>query len=102
MAKSNLKKAGRKNAGELEKKKQEINEVIASGDALGNTLIGILEFVTLDWRGFAVAAIGMAKALAALKNTADVEAVNIDELFQSQLTYFEDLFEDITYAEMNK
>lgn len=101
MKKRNFKKTN-ENLDTLNKTKQEIAEMIEKGDDLGGTIMGILMFVTNDWRGFAVAAIGMAKALAALKNTADLEAVNIDELFQSQLTYFEDLFEDITYAEMNK
>ena len=81
------------NVGKENKRKQEMLEMVERGQALGETLIGILMLTTSDWKSFGSAAIGMAKALAALRKVADEACVDIDDLYNSELSYYESYYE---------
>ena len=71
------------------KSMQNVQEMMERGDELGDTLMGILMLVATNWKGMGIAAIGMAKALAALKNIALDSGVNIDKLYSGELAFHE-------------
>jgi hypothetical protein len=63
--------------------------ILEKGETFGDALIGMLSLIATDYKGMGLAAIGLAKALAALKNVAKLTDVNIDSLFESELAHFE-------------
>lgn len=75
--------------------------LLEKGEDFGDSLIGLFAMFAYDFKGFGAAAIGMAKALAALKDAAKHFNVDIDDLYDSELAYFEDLFAETPDFEEN-
>jgi phage regulator Rha-like protein len=70
-------------------------EMLERGDAFGDVVLDLLELFVRDWKDYGSAAIGLAKAVAALKQEARNECIPVDKLFQSQLEHFEREFLNI-------
>ncbi len=75
--------------------KMETVEMLGRGDEFGGILLDLLGLFVIDWKDYGSAAIGLAKAVAALKQEARNECVPVDKLFQSQLEHFEKVFLNI-------
>jgi hypothetical protein len=81
--------------------KEEAKLLLEKGETFGDALIGMLSLIATDYKGMGLAAIGLAKALASLKNVAKLTDVNIDSLFESELAHFEKRFDEFSKAETN-
>ena len=55
----------------------------------GQYIIGMMALFSYDWKGIGVAAVGLAKALAALKAIANEVGVDIKDLYEGELAHFE-------------
>ena len=73
---------------------EEAKLMLDKGDTFGTTIVGMMSLFAYDYKGLGAAAIGMAKALAGLKDVAKHAGVNIDKLFDSELAYYENAFKD--------
>lgn len=80
---------------------EEAKLLLEKGDTFGDALISMLSLIATDYKGMGLAAIGLAKALAALKDVAKNYDVNIDSLFESELAHFEKRFDEFSKAETN-
>ena len=87
MAKKKFKKASKN--GKEKELDQKVRELMERGDVFGQSIIGLIAQFAYDWKGIGVAAVGMAKALAALKAVAREVDVDIDKLYKSELAHFE-------------
>ena len=87
MAKKKFKKASKN--GKEKELDQKVQELMERGDVFGQSIIGLIAQFAYDWKGIGVAAVGMAKALAALKAVAREVDVDIDKLYKSELAHFE-------------
>jgi hypothetical protein len=75
--------------------REEAELILEKGENFGDSLIGLFAMFAYDYKGLGAAAIGMAKALAALNDVARHFNVDIDDLYYSQLVYFEDLLAEL-------
>ena len=75
---------------------EEAKLMLDKGDTFGTTIVGMMSLFAYDYKGLGAAAIGMAKALAGLKDVAKHAGVNIDKLYDSELAYYENSFENTT------
>ena len=75
--------------------------VVGKGEMFGDSIVSLFGVFCNNYKGFGAAAIGMAKALAALKDAARHFHVDIDDLYDSQLAYYEDLFAETPDEEEN-
>ena len=75
--------------------------VVGKGEMFGDSIVSMFGVFCNNYRGFGAAAIGMAKALAALKDAARHFHVDIDDLYDSQLAYYEELFAETPDEEEN-
>ena len=75
--------------------------VVGKGEMFGDSIVSLFGVFCNNYKGFGAAAIGMAKALAALKDAARHFHVDIDSLYDSQLAYYEDLFAETPDEEEN-
>ena len=87
-------KAGKKVNKRKYPSREEAKLLLGRGEVFGDAIIWIMSMFSLDVKGMAIATIGLAKALAALKNVAKASGVNIENLFESELTFFEGKFEE--------
>jgi len=87
--KKNSNKIGKKVNKNGNPTREEAKLLLEKGETFGDALIGMLSLIATDYKGMGLAAIGLAKALAALKNVAKLTDVNIDSLFESELAHFE-------------
>ena len=85
----------KKNGVKNKRLEKETLEMLGRGDEFGGVLLDLLGLFVIDWKDYGSAAIGLAKAVAALKHEARNEAVPVDKLFQSQLEHFEKVFSNI-------
>ena len=104
MTKKNLKKTNAKVGGENKKSSKEskrlekdARELMERGNTFGDIVLDLLDLFILDWKDFGAAAIGMARAVAALKQEARNEGVPVDKLFKGQLEHFEREFADLDF-----
>ena len=67
---------------------EEAKLMLDKGDTFGTTIVGMMSLFAYDYKGLGAAAIGMAKALAGLKDVAKHAGVNIDKLYDSELAYY--------------
>ena len=102
MTKRNFKKSNakvgnenRKNGVESKRLKKDARELIERGNTFGDFVLDLLDLFIIDWRDMGAAAIGMARAMAALKQEARNEGVPVDKFFQSELEFFEKEFADL-------
>lgn len=68
--------------------------LLDKGETFGDSIIGMLAMFACDHKGMGAAAIGLAKALAALKDAARHYHVDIDSIFDYELAYFQNLYEE--------
>lgn len=101
MKKKTNKKTNSK-VGNENKREQEMQDMVKHGEMLGDAIIGLLMLTATDWKGMGSAAIGMAKALAALNQVADAEGVAIEDLYRGELSFYEDYYADVIYREKQK
>lgn len=78
-----------------EKGLKKAQELMERGELFGDSIIGMMAQFATDWRGFGIATVGLAKALAALKTVAHKADVDLDDLHKGLLGNFEkDFFLD--------
>ena len=75
--------------------REEAKLMLGKGEVFGDAIIWNMSLFALDVKGMGVATIGLAKALAALKNVAKAYDVNIETLFESELVHFEKKYNEI-------
>lgn len=102
MAKKIAKKTNPKVGGENKKSskqtkrlEKESRELMERGNTFGDFVLDLLELFIIDWRDYGSAAIGLARAVAALKQEARNECVPVDKLFKGQLEHFEKEFAEL-------
>ena len=86
MAKKSNKKSN-SNVGNENMKKAEM--LVEKGEVFGDSIIGMMSLFAYSYEEIGIAAIGMAKALAALKSVATNLGVDIEKLYKSELKHFE-------------
>lgn len=79
--------------------REEAKLILGKGEVFGDAIIWNMSLFALDVKGMGIATIGLAKALAALKNVAKSSDVNIDSLFESEFAHFEKKYNDISELE---
>jgi hypothetical protein len=98
MTKKNFKKSnarvGKKN-GRNDHSGEEALLMLDKGGEFGNGIISMMAMFAYDFKGMGIAAIGLAKALAALKDISRQVGVDIDKLYDSELAYFKSFFEEL-------
>jgi hypothetical protein len=104
MAKNFKKNAG-KNGKRVNNKRNQAREeaklMLGKGEVFGDAIIWNMSLFALDAKGMGIATIGLAKALAALKNVAEIAGVEIGDLFGSELAHFEGVYDELTEEEAN-
>lgn len=98
MRKKNHKKSNINVGKKIENDNQRDDEVkllIDKGESFGDGIISMMSMFACDYNGIGVAAIGLAKALAALKGVAAHAEIDIKRLYESQLAYFDITFKGI-------
>lgn len=84
-------KVGTKN----ENLNQEAKMLLEKGGAFGGAIISMLSLFANDYKGLGAAAIGLARAVASLKDVARRTNVDIDDLFECELAYYLDQFSEL-------
>ena len=87
------------NAAQSESKSiaKELAKIIAEkGDELGNAIIELMPLNDVSRMKLAIVAIGLAKAVAALKDIAKETGISIDKLYETELEFFLREFEKNT------
>lgn len=101
MAKKFRKKSSEAGNVNMKKKvEQDAVEIMERGEAFGKALISLLSLTATGWKGMGSATIGLAMAVAGLKDTAERTGVDIDSLFESELSFFEKLFAETDLTEL--
>jgi hypothetical protein len=101
LIKMNAGKSGKRVNKSKNQAREEAKLMLGRGEVFGDSIIWNMSLFALDANGMGIAAIGLAKALAALENVANASDVNIDDLFESELAYFEMVYNDPTEEEAN-
>ena len=94
-------KAGKKVNKRKYPSREEVKLVLGRGEVFGDSIIWNMSLFALDAKDMGIAAIGLAKALAVLKNVAESAGVDINDLFGSELAHFEMVYQDQTEEETN-
>lgn len=97
MAKKNCKKSNQ--VGNEKKLNENVQELMEMGNNFGQSIIGLMAQFATNWKGIGIAAVGLAKALAALKAVARESDVEIESLYKKELAYFEDEYFSILSEE---
>ena len=101
MVKKIRKKSSKTGKVNMEKKiEQDAVEIMERGEAFGKALISPFSLTATDWKCMGSATIGLAMAVAGLKDIAERTGVDIDSLFESELSYFEKLFAETDLTEL--
>ena len=87
MKKKNFKKTNL--VGKEKELDQKVDEMLEKSDLFGQSIIGMMALFAYNWKGIGIAAVGLAKALAALKAVARETGVDIKNLYEGQLAHFE-------------
>lgn len=98
MKKKVNKKSNNMVGNENENLNQEAKMLIEKGGTFGDAIISMLSLFATDYKGMGGAAIGLAKALASLKDVARRTNVNIDDMFECELAYYLDQFSEMPDA----
>ena len=94
MKKKNFKKTNL--VGKEKELDQKVDEIMEKSDLFGQSIIGMMALFAYDWKGIGVAAVGLAKALAALKAIANEVGVDIKALYEGELAHFEREYNSIS------
>ena len=97
MTKKNCKKSNQ--VGKEEKLNKNVQELMERGDIFGQSIIGLMAQFATNWKGIGIAAVGLAKALAALKAVARESDVDVESLYKNELAYFEKEYSSIHLEE---
>lgn len=73
----------------------EAQELLQQGERFGESIIGMMSLFALDFVTMGAAAVGLAKALAALKDVSKEVGVNVQTLFDTELPHFERKYAEI-------
>ena len=87
-------KAGKVNKNQVSD--QKVAKFVERGNSFGDAIIAMMTASYVTFEDFGVAAFGLAKAYAALKDVANRYDVNVECLFESELSFF-----DKKYAELS-
>jgi len=87
MVKKNFKKTNL--VGKEKELDQKVDEIMEKSDLFGQSIIGMMALFAYNWKGIGIAAVGLAKALAALKAVARETGVDIKNLYDGELAHFE-------------
>lgn len=101
VSKKNAGKSGKKVNKNVNPSRAEAKLLLGRGEVFGDAIIWIMSLFALDVKGMGIAAIGLAKALAALKSVAKCTGVNIDSLFENELAHFEKKINEISEVATN-
>ena len=71
-------------------------EIIENGEFFGSAIIGMMSIFAKDVKGMGIAAVGLAKALAALKDVGKVSGIEIDDIYDHELEHYEKFFSEIS------
>ena len=86
-----------------EEKERMINEavdtIMREGDLLGNDIIEMIELKAVDRVVLGIAVLGLAKALAMVKDIARRTGIDIDKLHQKELMHYRRLFAKIHHGD---
>ena len=94
-------KVGKKENKNRNQAREEAKLMLGRGEVFGDSIIWMMSLFALDAKGMGIAAIGLAKALAALENVAESAGVDIGDLFGSELAHFEGVYNKLTEEEAN-
>ena len=83
----------------FKKLNKNVLEFMERGDIFGQSIIGVMAQFATNWKGIGIAAVGLAKALAALKAVARESDVEIESLYKAELAHFEDEYFSINFEE---
>ena len=97
MKKKNFKKSN--NVGNEKKLNENVQELMEMGNNFGQSIIGLMAQFATNWKGIGIAAVGLAKALAALKAVARESDVDVESLYKNELAYFEKEYSSIHFEE---
>ncbi len=86
-------KAG--NVNKEQKFEKEAMAIARRGEVFGNSIITRMSLTATDLIGMGAAAVGLAKAYAALKNVSKCMDLNIESLFENELSFFEGEYADL-------
>lgn len=75
-------------------------QIIEDGESFGNAIISMMSIFATNVKGMGIAAVGLAKALAALRNIGEVTGIDIKDIYDNELAYFDNKFDEITVEEM--
>ena len=98
MKKKNLRKTN--SVGKQKELDQKVQEIMEKSDMFGQSIIGMMALFAYDWKGIGVAAVGLAKALAALKAIANEAGVDIKALYEGELAHFDREYNSISDIEL--
>lgn len=99
--KMNAGKSGKRVNKSKNQAREEAKLMLGRGEVFGDSIIWNMSLFALDAKGMGIAAIGLAKALAALENVAESAGVDISDLFGSELAHFEGVYNKLTEKEAN-
>ena len=83
----------------FKKLNKNVLEFMERGDIFGQSIIGLMDQFATNWKGIGIAAVGLAKALAALKAVARESDVDVESLYKNELAYFEKEYSSIHLEE---
>lgn len=83
----------------FKKLNKNVLEFMERGDIFGQSIIGLMAQFATNWQGIGIAAVGLAKALAALKAVARESDVDVESLYKNELAYFEKEYSSIHLEE---
>jgi len=98
MAKRNCKKSNR--VGKEKDLDQKVDEIMEKSDLFGQSIIGMMALFAYNWKGIGIAAVGLAKALAALKAIANEVGVDIKALYEGELAHFEKEYNSLSEIDL--
>ena len=79
----------------------DIHEMLEKSDLFGQSIIGMMALFAYNWKGIGIAAVGLAKALAALKAVARETGVDIKNLYEGQLAHFEKQYNSLSDIDLS-
>lgn len=89
MTKKQTKKANTKVGKESKQELMSAERLVEDGEMFGDTIIATMALFAHFDESMGVAAIGLAKALAALKTVARKHGIDVEKLFDDELAIFE-------------
>ncbi len=105
MAKEKIKKSNPQVGKEEEKKRlveEAVETILREGEQLGNDIIEMIPLKEVDRVVLGIAVLGLAKALAMVKDIARRTGIDIDKLHQKELMHYRRMFAKIHHGDESK